>query len=406
MITNIFTNDFFTANNSYPNDDLVQLVDSITFEIFNFKKTTTWANGTPMDSSKVDGFIYFSKQSNGFVFYYKRIFEGSLNVKWFGAKGIGNLPGTFDDTAAIRKSIQVSYDLNQTQSINGDVITASIPIFFPKGHYVISETIILLDGTILRGDSKNNVRIDRKFGTNIVGFTTLQRIEQPSGEFVTSKQVGIENITFTQIGIEYIVAVDSYIKHCNFSNNTDIVHILLKLNVNVLVEDIRIRSNRASTCYGISIINDVGMGPITTLKLYRVWIQYCHIGLYVNGGSSILSRGLYSSSFNQGIIEYCNIGMYLEGTLDNFYINDVHFEQLSSAAIFSAANGTITLNQVWADVGNIALDSSTPETIFQFNNVGNPIYIRAGYKGKVLLYGKATVVENKSIPLRLPTKYQ
>jgi hypothetical protein len=52
------------------------------------------------------------------------------------------------------------------------------------------------------------------------------------------------------------------------------------------------------------------------------------------------------------------------------------------------------------------LDSSTPETIFQFNNVGNPIYIRAGYKGKVLLYGKATVVENKSIPLRLPTKYQ
>lgn len=67
----IFTEDFFSPGSSFPNDDIVQLVDSNTYENINFKKETHWYDNTLMEDTKADGVIYRKKVNN----YYRRIYS-------------------------------------------------------------------------------------------------------------------------------------------------------------------------------------------------------------------------------------------------------------------------------------------------------------------------------------------
>lgn len=65
----IFTDEFFASNSNFPNDNIVQLVDSSTYRNVNFKKVTQWYDNTVMDDSKADGVIYRKKGND----YYVRI---------------------------------------------------------------------------------------------------------------------------------------------------------------------------------------------------------------------------------------------------------------------------------------------------------------------------------------------
>ncbi|MGL6126780.1 hypothetical protein [Chryseobacterium artocarpi] len=65
----IFTDEFFALNSNFPNDNIVQLVDSNTYRNVNFKKVTQWYDNTVMDDSKTDGVIYRKKGND----YYVRI---------------------------------------------------------------------------------------------------------------------------------------------------------------------------------------------------------------------------------------------------------------------------------------------------------------------------------------------
>ncbi|WP_347217355.1 hypothetical protein, partial [Chryseobacterium sp.] len=65
----IFTDEFFASNSNFPNDHIVQLVDSNTYRNVNFKKVIQWYDSTVMDDSKADGVIYRKKGND----YYVRI---------------------------------------------------------------------------------------------------------------------------------------------------------------------------------------------------------------------------------------------------------------------------------------------------------------------------------------------
>ncbi|CAI8705521.1 hypothetical protein [Chryseobacterium sp. IT-36CA2] len=96
----IYTNDFFATGSTYPNDSLVQLVDSYTNENVNFKKVTLWHDGTAMNPTKADGIIYRQKDSD----YYADVdwlANRTVYVKRFGAVG----DGITNDAPAIRRMI-------------------------------------------------------------------------------------------------------------------------------------------------------------------------------------------------------------------------------------------------------------------------------------------------------------
>jgi hypothetical protein len=68
---------------------------------------------------------------------FKRIYDGPVNVRWFGAKG----DGTSDDTAAFQAALKVG---------------AGRRVYIPKGVYLISSTLIIPPGTSVFGDGNSD----------------------------------------------------------------------------------------------------------------------------------------------------------------------------------------------------------------------------------------------------------
>lgn len=117
------------------------LVDSVTGESVNFEEVTTWWDGTPMDDSKADGYLFRKLPLSVGGGYVRRVTDGGeFNVKWAGAKG----DGITDDTAAINLAISFSKD-----------------VYIPEGYYMINglHTILGQWGGGIRLRNGSNVKI-------------------------------------------------------------------------------------------------------------------------------------------------------------------------------------------------------------------------------------------------------
>ncbi|MDV2446960.1 hypothetical protein CMU93_05515 [Elizabethkingia anophelis] len=123
--------DFLTAQT-------ITLEDKFTSEKFMFEKTITWIDGGLMNDEKVDGVIYIKNNNN----FYKRIFSGPVNVKWFGAKG----DNTTNDTQAFKNALEF--------------LKISIPpsqlkpyiLFVPRGSYIVDYISWDYDGFQMQGE--------------------------------------------------------------------------------------------------------------------------------------------------------------------------------------------------------------------------------------------------------------
>lgn len=91
----IYANAFFTSGNSYPNEDIVQLVDNYTHEAVVYKKI-----GTAIE----DGVIYRKKDND----FYERQWSGYVNVLWWNIKETGILAPTV--TERINKALALGYN--------------------------------------------------------------------------------------------------------------------------------------------------------------------------------------------------------------------------------------------------------------------------------------------------------
>ena len=104
------------------------VLDPNTGELVTFIETA----GTPT----VDGVIFLQNSGK----YFKRVFEGPVNVKWWGAKG----DGINDDTLAIQSAVNFATSIVPDNKVKG--------VFLPEGRYLISDTLKLG-----HGDSFTNI---------------------------------------------------------------------------------------------------------------------------------------------------------------------------------------------------------------------------------------------------------
>lgn len=128
------SNKYNDESNSTAND-VIKFIDINTGEDVNYRETTTWYDGSVMNDSKVDGVIFIKKGSK----YYLRQYTGSINVKWFGAKG----DGVTDDTMAIQKAFDFGY---KNRNIN---------IVLDKGIFVVTNTLFFPARCTLSGSGMN-----------------------------------------------------------------------------------------------------------------------------------------------------------------------------------------------------------------------------------------------------------
>lgn len=133
----LFYNDFSVNTIA---EDIITRVDQVTGVLVNYRETTISYNGTSISSLDCDDVIYLEYDNK----FYKRQFEGPVNVMWFGA--IGN--GLNDDTNAFINAI------NYCKKTAGE-------LYIPEGVFHINQSLYF--------DDVIPVNNTGKFGIKIIG---------------------------------------------------------------------------------------------------------------------------------------------------------------------------------------------------------------------------------------------
>jgi hypothetical protein len=192
------TDDFFSSTDTNLDKDLVTLIDIYTNESVNYKKVTSWLDGTPISTNEplfLDGIIY-RKKATGIYYAREVVFQGSaLNVKWFGVKG----DGVQDDTFCFQKAIDF---LTTKENISAEFGTnrAGGKLYVPEGVYPITELII-----------KSNIRIE---GANC--YSTRFKPIGDTGNYVFNT-MGTTNVA----RMMYVTFENFTISPSNFYANED-----------------------------------------------------------------------------------------------------------------------------------------------------------------------------------------
>jgi len=109
-----------------------------------------------------------------------RQYDGAVNVKWFGAVG----DGVADDTVAIQSTIDYAFkvvnysEFNETNEVYRDAKIFTTAVEIPNGLYIVSDTIRVHNGTIIKGESILSTRV--VVGSNFFGSKT-RTLYNPEG---------------------------------------------------------------------------------------------------------------------------------------------------------------------------------------------------------------------------------
>ncbi|MCT3652933.1 hypothetical protein HZR02_15280 [Elizabethkingia anophelis] len=130
---------------TFYNSQVIQLIDSNTKENVNYQAV----NNVPTE--KIDGVVYRKKGNQ----VYKRMFTGSINAKWFGAKG-----DLSDDYLNLQKAIDVSAVLK-------------LPLYIDEGNYFISQSLLIPNDVVIIGAGAGKTVINNGW-QNVSGGVQLK----------------------------------------------------------------------------------------------------------------------------------------------------------------------------------------------------------------------------------------
>lgn len=344
---------------------VIELNDQYTGEWTTYKESTYIYDGhTPIDDSMVDD-VMCIKQNN--IYYLRVLKDDKVNIKWFGAKGDGDVNdnGT-PDTQAFLDAIDSLSKLFFTHSKieNGEKVYlfGGFTLYIPNGKYLLYDTLKLPHNTTLLGESKKGVILHQVVNsdthptpranvTNITG-------EDPDPEsdvIFMSESIVIKNITFSQGGIILQGAYDSIIDDVKvtrlFGDTTDAYNnktstgLSIKLAVNIKVSNFKVMG---SDGIGILYEDSAGSGPSTTVTFRNIWLSHCDTGMLING---LLTEphGIQTTWIQNSIFEYNKTGVEIKGITQNLSFRDIHFEQNNEYALTASESASFSLDNIWAD---------------------------------------------------------
>lgn len=363
----IFTKVLFSSVSA---QQVITLNDRFTGEKAIFRETSKALTGRKLTSADCDDILVKCNDGKTFL----RVLDKSqyVNVKWFGAKGDGDVNdlGT-DDTAAVESALATLSKIRGTYNLSGGNEFGGFTLFFPAGKYLLSRTLVLPEAAVIVGESTQSVVLHAIQPQYI--FTNVHKVN-PNGDLISSSAVKISSLTFTQGGIQMHQSAGSRLQNLRIMNlhgdNTQ-TGLSIKLPVDMYVADVKIFGS-GGTC--VDYADDLGSGPSTTTTFDRIWLSHCKVGMRINGGSGG-SHGILTSKIYNSIIEYTDTGLQIEGNVDSFAIRDTHFEQNKNADITIKGQPNIFLSNLWSDSSGIKISKElAPNAAIYLENVRMQIH--------------------------------
>ncbi|MDP9960013.1 right-handed parallel beta-helix repeat-containing protein [Chryseobacterium lathyri] len=281
----IYANAFFTSGNSYPNEDIVQLVDNYTHQAVVYKKI-----GTAVD----DGVIYRKKDND----FYERQWSGYVDILWWNIKEVGISVSTV--TERINKALSMGYDVffdEMSIEINGT-------LYLQNNQKILSNNCKIKQ-TVANSEIFN---CEQKENISITGFS----LEGEGNDYVvnaSSRNVGILCAQAKNLVIEKNIFKDFTYSAVSGLNG---------------VEHLTFRFNKVKNSFDYSWATQASgyrkdnMGIVIggkNITIFKNYFENSSQGIYISENSNFVS--ISDNDVENTILEH---GMYLDSGISNLTV--------------------------------------------------------------------------------------
>lgn len=280
----IYANAFFTTGNTYPNEDVVQLLDNYTHQTIVYKKV-----GVAVE----DGVIYRKKDSD----FYKRQWSGYVNVLWWNIREAGISVSTA--TERINKALAMGYDtFFDEMSIEIDDT-----LYLQSNQKILSNNCKIKQTTeereIFNCEGKDNISIE---GFSLEG-EGVEYLDSPS-----SRNVGI----MAHLAKHLIIEKNTFknFTYSAVSGWEGVEHFIFRFNrvVNILFTHAWANDGYKKDNMGIVVAGK-------NITIFKNYFENSSQGIYIAENSDVVS--ISDNDIENTILEH---GMYLDSGISNLTV--------------------------------------------------------------------------------------
>lgn len=272
-----------------------------------------------------------------------------VSVRDFGARG----DGVSDDTAAINLALGELY-------VRWDNPTAQKTLYFPAGHYIVTDSIRVPSNAYIRGEGRNSTIIEQTRPGYLVPNVewlfyiadSLQQIESSLGLNGASLPQNIKITDLTLKSPSDALWIDK-------ANLVYLENVRFQGNVTDISNNTHSDLGRASTAINLRGTN---ITPAADITVRNCHIEYFNTGITVGNQQHVLNASIQNTKF-----ENLNTGMEINtvgGQSRQITISNCMFDLIYSSAIITdnTINLTSTFNY-YREVGNNLMGSNSPQDL-------------------------------------------
>ncbi|ALR30598.1 hypothetical protein ATE47_08700 [Chryseobacterium sp. IHB B 17019] len=319
----IYTNDFFQSGSTYPNDDVVQLVDSYTYETVIYKKTTV---GIPATGNG-DGAVYRKKGSD----FYKRQWTGYVNILWW---GITDSLTVAEVTTRLQTALALGYDTffdKMSLQINDQLLVQSNQKLLSKG-CKIKQTAV--EKPIFNCEYKENI--------SIMGFG-LEGLGTNYSPTSSSKAVGI-----LCYGVHDLTIENNTFKNFTYSAVSglrEVDNVIFKFNTVRNSFDSTWAENTSESVTGRKDNTGITIGG-KNITIFKNNFMNSSQGIIIAEESEFVS--IINNDIENTILEH---GMYLDAGISNLTVSENRIRNTKKVGIkLQNRDGSDTISYVCKNV--------------------------------------------------------